>query len=184
MKYKNTLQKGSVRFIIFKEDATWYGVCLEFNIVEEGSTPQEAYMLLNEAAQGYVESARKIKARPHILNQVSDCEYESLWSKLQGAEDQKEKMPSVFSFGKINLNQLRNNAFAPVWLWAKAYLIGQPKKLCVFSKTAASLLIIRAAVICIMLGMRTVRSDRWAFRFMARERLSREPWKALFSSPA
>lgn len=117
MKYKNTLQKGSVRFIIFKEDATWYGVCLEFNIVEEGSTPQEAYMLLNEAAQGYVESARKIKARPHILNQVSDCEYESLWSKLQGAEDQKEKMPSVFSFGKINLNQLRNNASAPAWLF-------------------------------------------------------------------
>ncbi len=113
MKYKNTLQKGSFRFIIFKEEDAWYGVCLEFNIIEEGSTPQEAYLLLNEAAQGYVESARKIKARPHILNQIPNREYESLWSKLQEAKSHKEKIPSVFSFGEINLAQLRNNALVP-----------------------------------------------------------------------
>ncbi len=39
MKYKNTLQKGSARFIVFREGDTWYCVCLEFNIVESGSTP-------------------------------------------------------------------------------------------------------------------------------------------------
>ena len=33
-KNKNTLERGSVRYIIFNEDNTWYGVGLEFNIVE------------------------------------------------------------------------------------------------------------------------------------------------------
>ncbi len=41
MKYKNTLNKGSIRYIVFKEDDTWYGVALEFNIVESGDNPTE-----------------------------------------------------------------------------------------------------------------------------------------------
>ena len=72
MKYKNTLQKGSARFIIFREGDSWYGVCLDFNIIEAGDTPQEAMLLLSEAIEGYLESARKVKARPYILNQKLD----------------------------------------------------------------------------------------------------------------
>ena len=45
-KYKNTLQKGSVRYIVFKENNIWYAAGLEFNIVESGDTPQEAILLL------------------------------------------------------------------------------------------------------------------------------------------
>ncbi len=98
MKYKNTLQKGSVRYIIFKEADTWYGVALEFNIVEEGDNPVKVMVSLFEAIQGYVETARKLKMRPMPLNQKSDKEYEQLWDKLK-----EEKMPpkqeEVFSFG-------------------------------------------------------------------------------------
>jgi len=101
MKYKNTLQKGFVRFIIFREENTWYGTCLEFNIVESGDTPQEATLLLSEAVEGYLESARKIKARPNILNQKPDPEYEMMWSKIED----KKKIPAkeVFSFGSFNI---------------------------------------------------------------------------------
>ena len=41
MKYKNTLKRGSVRYIIFKEKDIWYGVALEFNIIEQGDNPLE-----------------------------------------------------------------------------------------------------------------------------------------------
>lgn len=105
MKYKNTLKKGSVRFIVFCEEGTWYGACLEFNIVESGDTPREAMLLLFEAVQGYLESARKIKARPHILNQKTDPEYESLWTKLEEAK-QSNRPPSVFSHGQVSISEI------------------------------------------------------------------------------
>jgi hypothetical protein len=101
MKYRNTFQKGSVRFIVFREGDTWYGTCLEFNIVESGDTSREALLLLFEAVQGYLESARKIKARPQILNQKSDPEYEEMWNKLK----ERKKIPAkeVFTFGNLNI---------------------------------------------------------------------------------
>ena len=79
MTRKNTLQDGSVRYIVFKEDDSWYGVGLEFNIVESGDDPREVLISLLEGVRGYVESAKKIKARPSILNQKADPEYEKLW---------------------------------------------------------------------------------------------------------
>jgi len=108
MKYKNTLQKGSARFIIFREGDSWYGVCLDFNIIEAGDTPQEAMLLLSEAIEGYLESARKVKARPYILNQKLDSEYEEMWDRI---EEKKTLSKEVFSFGSFNI---MNSAFASV----------------------------------------------------------------------
>ena len=101
MKYKNTLQKGSVRFIIFREGDVWYGTCLEFNIVESGDAPQEAMLLLFEAVEGYLESARRIKARSRILNQRPEHEYETMWNDLQ--ERKKVHAKDVFTFGNLNI---------------------------------------------------------------------------------
>ncbi|HEX9503544.1 MAG TPA: hypothetical protein VF974_04460 [Patescibacteria group bacterium] len=103
MKNKNTIQKGSVRYIVFKEDSTWYAVGLEFNIIESGDDPKEVLLFLFEAMKGYVKSARKIKSRPQILNQKSDEEYERLWNKLiENSKNGKEssiKTP-VYTFGR------------------------------------------------------------------------------------
>ncbi|HVO28481.1 MAG TPA: hypothetical protein VMT81_00665 [Candidatus Paceibacterota bacterium] len=98
MKYKNTLQKGSVRYIVFREGDTWYAVGLEFNIVESGTSPQEAMLLLFEAMEGCVESAKKIKARPAVLNQKADLEYENMWRDLRTGKSTSVK--PVFTFGE------------------------------------------------------------------------------------
>ncbi len=96
---KNTLQKGTVRYIVFKEANSWYAVGLEFNVVESGDTPKEALILLFEALQGYVESARKIKARPQILNQKPDAEYENLWHNREDEKPAKE----IYTSGELNI---------------------------------------------------------------------------------
>lgn len=104
MKYKNTLNKGSVRYIVFEEDNVWYGVALEFNIVESGDNPIEVLSLLFESIEGYIETARKIKSRPMPLNQKPDKEYEDMWQKLEekGKLDEKQ----VYSFGRNPFNSL------------------------------------------------------------------------------
>ncbi len=111
-KYKNTLQKGSVRYIVFREGGVWYAVGLEFNIVESGDTPQEAIMLLFEALSGYVESAKKIKARPNILNQKADAEYERMWQDVQNRK--ATTMKNIYTAGEFNTNKFLNRALMPV----------------------------------------------------------------------
>ncbi len=100
MNYKNTVKSGRVRHIIFKDGDTWYGVALEFNIVEEGDSAKEVFNSLFEAIQGYVETACKLKMRPMPLNQKPDREYQALWDKIEKAEKEKSEMPNnVFNFG-------------------------------------------------------------------------------------
>ena len=79
----NTAKKGRVRYIIFKEGDTWYGVALEFNIVIEGDSSAVVNFNLQEAIRGYIESMRKIKgSRSAPLNQKPDAEYLNLWNRL------------------------------------------------------------------------------------------------------
>ena len=106
--FKNTVQKGSVRYIVFKEKDTWYAVGLEFNIVEYAEDPQIALFRLLEAIKGYVESFRMFKgARPYTLNQKTEKEYEDLWNKLRTGKPIKSPY-QIDSFGEKNLKNLTN----------------------------------------------------------------------------
>jgi predicted RNase H-like HicB family nuclease len=79
----NTPKKGRVRCITFKDGDTWYGVALEFNIVETANDPEIARINLEEAMKGYVETQNIIKgSRLSPLNQKPDAEYEKLWKQL------------------------------------------------------------------------------------------------------
>lgn len=100
--FKNTLQKGSVRYIVFKEEDTWYAVGLEFNIVEEADDPQVALFNLFEAIKGYLKSFAKAHARTHMLNQTAPAEYEDLWNKLTT----KQPIPSPYSVDTFGEKQL------------------------------------------------------------------------------
>ena len=81
MSFLNTLHAGNVRNMIFKEGNEWFGVALEFNIVETGDSPQEVMVLLDSAMKGYVESADKSGLSIGVLNQTVDPEYEALWNQ-------------------------------------------------------------------------------------------------------
>ncbi len=82
---QNTLQKGSVRYIVFKENDSFQAVGLELNIVVDGPTKETALFNLFDAIKGYVESAKKANLRPNVLNQKADEEYEALWKNLNSS---------------------------------------------------------------------------------------------------
>ncbi len=101
----NTIQKGSVRTIVFREKDTWYAVALEFNIVESSDDAYVAQNNLLEAIQGYVESQAKIKgSRVSPLNQKADEEYEKLWKKLiESKKPIKSPYDEIRYYGVVNI---------------------------------------------------------------------------------
>ena len=107
---KNTPKKGKYRWIIFKKGAEWYGVAMEFNIVQVGDDPQLVYLELQEAVRGYIEAAQKIKgfrdkAVNPMLNQTADEEYESLWEQARATiQEPVSALPvNVYNWGISSL---------------------------------------------------------------------------------
>lgn len=104
----NTTEKGRVRYIVFREDDTYYGVALEFNLVVEGDDPQTTLLSLFEGIRGYVEATRKARVRPPVLNQQPSAEYARLWTALSSQKPYTPKPPEkpirkeqVFTFGAM-----------------------------------------------------------------------------------
>lgn len=108
-KYKNTIERGKVRFIVFREEDTWFGVALEFNIVVEGSDQKSVLIEIIKAINGYVKSAKIASLRPSVLNQKPEKEYQRLWQVLESGKEMKRnegeelsiKPSQVFTFGTV-----------------------------------------------------------------------------------
>jgi len=99
----NTPTKGTFRHIVFKDGDTWYAVAMEFNIVESSDDPKLAFFNLLQAVHGYIESAKKIKgSRFQSLNQITDPEYEKLWSILHSSKPIKSPyLVNMYGFSKV-----------------------------------------------------------------------------------
>lgn len=97
MTFLNTRNSGQVRSVIFQEDGEWFGVALEFNIVEKGDSPQEVSAMLDNAVIGYVEAAHKGKLSISVLNQDIDPDYEELWKLGNSEGDEGKRVYKVSS---------------------------------------------------------------------------------------
>lgn len=98
-KVQNNFQKGSIRYIVFKENDSFYAVGLELNIVVDGTTKETALFGLFDAMKGYIESAKKANLRPRILNQKAEDEYEELWKNLNSNKPVESPF-QVATFGR------------------------------------------------------------------------------------
>lgn len=105
----NTPKKGTYRWIVFKKGNEWIAAALEFNIIIVSDDPNVAFVEMQEAAKGYIESAQKFKGfRPKAiipaLNQKSEEEYERLWNETQNLKEKRMEFPkNVFDLGIRNM---------------------------------------------------------------------------------
>ncbi len=98
--FKNTVQKGSFRYLVFKEDNIWYAVALEFNLVVSAKNSVEAFSELIEASKGYIEAVKEANFRPFPLNQVPAKEYEDMWKVANSEKKTSIKSPYlIFNYG-------------------------------------------------------------------------------------
>lgn len=109
----NTPTKGKFRHIVFRENAIWYAVALEFNIVESAGTAKKAFENLLQAVDGYIESLKTLKgARFAPLNQEPDTEYEALWKELLDSNSKDKKFKSSYEVSMFGTHIISAEKFA------------------------------------------------------------------------
>ena len=72
---KNTKKEGVIEFLVYKEGKSYVGVCLTFDIVEEGNDPSELMKSIREAAELHLEVVIKNDLSESLLNRYAPEEY-------------------------------------------------------------------------------------------------------------
>lgn len=75
---RNTKEKGLVEFLVYKERDKFVGVCLTFDIVEEGSNPKEVMRSITEASALHLKTVVSKNLPDELLNRYAPNEY---WEK-------------------------------------------------------------------------------------------------------
>ena len=75
----NTKNIGLARIIIFPCKEGFRAVCLDFDLIEDGETREEAENNIKEAAVGYIEAICKCNLDSHLLNRPANKRYWKLY---------------------------------------------------------------------------------------------------------
>ena len=75
---KNTKEKGLVEFLVYSDNDKFIGVCLTFDIVEEGNAPGQLMESIKEAAELHLDIVVKENMPDELLNRYAPEEY---WDK-------------------------------------------------------------------------------------------------------
>ena len=90
---KNTKKRGQFTIFAYREKPNQYkGVCLEFDLIEEGENSQEVMEQIKEAAIGYLKTVIDNKLSDNLLNKKAPEKY---WKKHQEFLVLKKKKPVI-----------------------------------------------------------------------------------------
>ena len=87
---KNTKKEGIIEYIVYKDGKDYIGVCLTFDIVEEGNNATELMKSIKEAAELHLETVIKNKLSDDLLNRYAPKKY---WIKYFDSAKTLEKFP-------------------------------------------------------------------------------------------
>ena len=95
----NTKEKGTIKFLFYKKPGQKYvGVCLTFNIVEEGTNFQKLRDSVMSAAVGHLMVVNKEKLGNKLLNRPAPKRYWDMYYNALRREASK-RQSKVFSEG-------------------------------------------------------------------------------------
>ncbi|MFA6404858.1 MAG: hypothetical protein WCW03_02555 [Candidatus Paceibacterota bacterium] len=97
---KNTKERGTIECLVYKDGATYIGVCLTFDIVEEGSNPTELMKSIKEAAELHLETVIRENLSDDLLNRYAPEDY---WKKYFAVAREIEK-PSITSTNNLTVS--------------------------------------------------------------------------------
>jgi predicted RNase H-like HicB family nuclease len=95
---KNTKEKGMLEYLFYKEADHYVGVCLTFDIVEEGENLEELKQSVMEAAKLHLRTVLAKDLPDELLNRYAPQEYWDIYlDSLEKVQEQKlPKIPLTF----------------------------------------------------------------------------------------
>ena len=94
----------TIRYIVFREKDTWYGVALELNIVVDGDTADQVVASLFDAITGYHDVQDDPQFEGKTFHEPAvDPEYEALWKQSQQAKGSIKSPLQVYTSGTRQL---------------------------------------------------------------------------------
>ena len=77
----NKKEQGIARILVYPEKNKYIGVCLDFDIIEEAESKEEAINQIKEATRGYIINAWKNKLDDNLLNRRAAEKYWKLYEE-------------------------------------------------------------------------------------------------------
>lgn len=97
---QNTKRKGNVTIFGYKSGKKFISVCLELDIVKEGTKREELTREMFEAVTGHVETVCKAKLDDALLNRPAPEKYWQAYEKFLDSQ-KKNKLPK--QAGSLNI---------------------------------------------------------------------------------
>ena len=107
---QNTKERGTIECLVYKEGTAYVGVCLTFDIVEEGTNPIELMRNIKEAAELHLETVIRENLSDNLLNRYAPEEY---WKKYFEAAKEIEK-PSITNMSNLTISPYYRSLTAQV----------------------------------------------------------------------
>lgn len=82
LRFNNTYNSGSVTFLLLKEKNKYLGVCLEFDLVIQADTIQEAKEEIEDYVKLWHKNTVKNKLPEELLNKPAPKKYWEIYEKL------------------------------------------------------------------------------------------------------
>ena len=92
--------QNAIRYIVFKEDEVWYAVALEFSVVVDAETPEEALLCLFEAITLVLEEKEEAEREgKKLFIPAPNPEYENLWIQFTDQSGPSQSPYKIYTAG-------------------------------------------------------------------------------------
>ncbi|MEK7390712.1 MAG: hypothetical protein AAB635_01070 [Patescibacteria group bacterium] len=92
----NTKESGVIEYLVYKEGNSYVGVCLTFDIIEEGDDPNKLMLSIQEAAELHLKVVRDKKMSDELLNRHTEEKYWAIYFKA--VEELQKSIVSPYQF--------------------------------------------------------------------------------------
>jgi len=96
----NTKESGVIEYLVYKEGNSYVGVCLTFDIIEEGDDPNKLMLSIQEAAELHLKVVRDKNMSDELLNRHTEEKYWTIYFKA--VEELQKPIASPYQFLNVS----------------------------------------------------------------------------------
>jgi len=100
LRHPNTKESGVIEYLVYKEGDSFVGVCLTFDIVEEGNDPDKLMLSIQEAAKLHLDVVRSKNMPDELLNRHTEEKYWKIY--FEASENRQKPIVSPYQLSTIS----------------------------------------------------------------------------------